>query len=1017
MTDLSSRLEQLSPAKRALLEKLAARGGAPPAADVVRPREGSGPAPLSFGQQRLWFLDRLQPGTPRYTIPVAFWLRGRLDVRALRAALGEVVSRHEALRTVFREVQGTPLQLVLPRVPAPLDTADLRALPEAAREAEAERRVRDFLRLPFDLARGPLLRAFAVRTGDEAWTLALGVHHVASDGWSQGILLRELSAAYAARVGGGAAPLPAPRLQYPDYAAWQRGTAHARVLDEQLAWWRERLGGTAPVLELPADRPRPAALGQRGAKHFAVLPAELAERAEAFARGEGASPFMTLLAAFQLLLGRLAGEEEVRVGTPVANRGRPETEGVVGFFVNTLVLRGDLSGDPTFRELVARVREETLGAFARPDLPFERLVEELHPERSLNHAPLVQVAFALQNAPDAPLRLPGCDIEETSPDLGVATLDLDVHLRRSGRGLELMARYSTDLWDAPSAARLAERYERLLRGALASPDARVSGLPLLDDAERERVLRAWNATERPYPAGLRVHDLFAAQAARTPDAVAVSWRGERTTYAELERRANRVANALRRRGVGPETRVGVCMGRTPELLAALLGVLGAGGAYVPLDPAYPRERLAWMVEDAGIRVVLTEARWADGLPDNASDVLVLEREGDALAAEPETAPESGVLPENLSHVIFTSGSTGRPKGVMIRHSSVVVLLHWLREVITDEERSCVLFATSINFDVSVAEVFGTLCWGGKLVLVENALELPAAGEPVVCASMVPSAAAELLHGGGIPASVRTLNLGGEALPAALARALYDLGTVAKVGNLYGPTEDTTYSTYSRVERGAAQVLVGRPVANTRAYVLDRHRQPVPAGVAGEMYLAGDGLARGYASRPGLTAERFLPDPFGEPGARMYRVMDRVRHRPDGELEYLGRTDFQVKVRGFRIEPGEIEAALLGHPAVRAAVAVVREDGPARGALVAYVAADEPPPTAAELRGLLKRSLPEYMVPGAFVVLEALPLTPSGKVDRRALPAPDASSAPEAYVAPRTPEEETLAAIWAELLGV
>ncbi|HEU0078115.1 MAG TPA: non-ribosomal peptide synthetase, partial [Longimicrobiaceae bacterium] len=469
---------------------------------------------------------------------------------------------------------------------------------------------------------------------------------------------------------------------------------------------------------------------------------------------------------------------------------------------------------------------------------------------------------------------------------------------------------------------------------------------------------------------------------------------------------------------GPETRVGVCLARTPELPAALLGVLKAGGAYVPLDPAYPRERLRWMVEDAGIRVVLTEASLADGLPDNVAEVLALDAEQGALAAEPETAPESGALPENLSHVIFTSGSTGRPKGVMIRHSAVVVLLHWLRETVSDEERGAVLFSTSINFDVSVAEVFGTLCWGGRLVLVENALELPAAGEPVVHASMVPSAAAELLHSGGIPASVKTLNLGGEALPAPLAQGLYALGTTERVGNLYGPTEDTTYSTYSLVRPGRARVLVGRPVANTRAYVLDRHLQPVPVGVAGELYLAGDKLARGYAARPDLTAERFLPDPFGEPGSRMYRVMDRIRWRADGELEYLGRLDFQVKVRGFRIELGEIEAALLGHPAVRAAVAVVREDAPGDRRIVAYVApAEGAIPDSAALREQVKRTLPEYMVPGAFVVLDALPLTPNGKVDRRALPAPDASSAAEAYVAPRTPGEERLAAVWAELLGV
>ncbi|HLL45661.1 MAG TPA: amino acid adenylation domain-containing protein, partial [Longimicrobiaceae bacterium] len=552
------------------------------------------------------------------------------------------------------------------------------------------------------------------------------------------------------------------------------------------------------------------------------------------------------------------------------------------------------------------------------------------------------------------------------------------------------------------------------------PERPFTEIAYLPEDEREQVLAAWNATERPYPAGLRVHDLLRAQAERTPDAVAVSWRGGRTTYTELDRRANRLAHALRRRGVGPETRVGVCMSRTPELLVALLAVLKAGGAYVPLDPAYPPERLGYMVEDAGISLVLTEWRLMASLPESVADVLALDQARDALAAEPDTAPESGVLPENLSHVIFTSGSTGRPKGVMIRHSSTVVLMHWLRENVSDDERSAVLFSTSINFDVSVAEIFGTLAWGGRLVLVENALELAdlPAGEEVVYASMVPSAAAELLRTGGIPASVRTLNLGGEALPGPLAQGLYGLGTVERVGNLYGPTEDTTYSTYSVVGKGAAGVFVGRPVANTRAYVLDGHLQPVPAGVVGELYLAGDKLARGYAARPDLTAERFLPDPFGAPGSRMYRVMDRIRWRPDGELEYFGRTDFQVKVRGFRIELGEIEAVLGRHPAVREAVAVVREDAPGDRRIVAYVTAGESRPEAAELRAHVGRHLPEYMVPSAVVVLDGLPLSPNGKTDRRALPAPERTEGAEGgYLAPRDTLELALARIWEDVLGV
>jgi amino acid adenylation domain-containing protein len=530
------------------------------------------------------------------------------------------------------------------------------------------------------------------------------------------------------------------------------------------------------------------------------------------------------------------------------------------------------------------------------------------------------------------------------------------------------------------------------------------------------VVEEWNATGRAYPTdGLRVHDLFGAQAARTPHAAALSWRGERLTYAELERRANRIANALRRRGVGPEVRVGICLPRTPDLVAAMLGVLGAGGAYVPLDPAYPRERLGYMLEDAAVSLVITDSTLADRLPDAAA--LLLDRDRDAIDAESADAPESGVGPENLSHVIFTSGSTGRPKGVMIRHSSVVVLLHWLRENVTDEERSSVLFSTSINFDVSVAEIFGTLAWGGKLVLVENALELATVGEDVVHVSMVPSAAAELLKSGGIPASVKTLNLGGEALPNALAQGLYALETVEKVGNLYGPTEDTTYSTYYVVPRGADEVLVGTPVANTRAYVLDRHLQPVPVGVVGELYLAGDGLSRGYANRSAMTAERFVPCPFGEPGGRMYRVMDRVRRRADGEIEYLGRTDFQVKVRGYRIELGEIEARLAEHPGVRAPVVHVREDAPGDPRLVAYYLGDEPVAVDA-LKAHLADRLPGYMVPAAYVWMEAYPLTPNGKVDRKALPAPEGDAyAAQEYAAPVGDTEEALAGIWAEVLGV
>ena len=997
--------------------ELLRNGGAAQAPPLERaPRDGALPA--SFAQQRLWVVDRLEPGGGAYNMPYALRMRGRLDAVALRMSLHELVRRHEALRTVFAEREGMPVQVVRPPAPPPFPTVDLAGLPAERREAEAARQAGDDAARPFDLARGPLLRSALLRLGDRDHVLCFTMHHVVSDAWSMDILVREVSALYAAFSRGEPSPLPELAVQYADFSAWQRSWLRGDVLDGEIGFWKARLAGAPPLLEIPTDRPRSAAQGARAGSHPFTLAAETARGLRALARREGATLFMAVLAAWQSLLGRYAGQDDVVVGSPVAGRTRAETEGLIGFFVNMLALRVDLAGEPTWRELLARVREEALGAYAHQDVPFERLVDELATERSLTYAPIFQVVFALQlSGGRERLAMDELELEPFGTGAGGAKFDLQLTLGDDGGELGGTLLFRAALFDPATVARLAGHFELLLEAMAADPARRPSGVSLLRGAERAQVLADWATTPHGYPAGARVHDLFAAQAARTPDAVAVSRRGRTTTYAELDRASARLARLLRRRGVGPETRVGICMGRTPELLTALLAVLRAGGAYVPLDPAYPAERLGYMVEDAGIALVLTASELLDRLPRGVPAVLALDaaEAREALAAGPDGAPECGATPENLSHVIFTSGSTGRPKGVMIRHSSTVVLLHWLRDNVSDEERSSVLFSTSINFDVSVAEIFGTLCWGGKLVMVENALELPEVAEPVVYASMVPTAARELLRSGGMPASVRTLNLGGEALPNDLAQALYATGTVERVGNLYGPTEDTTYSTYSLVAKGADRVLVGRPLAGTWAYVLDAGLQPVPAGVIGELYLAGDGLARGYAGRPELTAERFLPGPFGAPGSRMYRVMDRVRWRADGELEYFGRSDYQVKVRGFRIEPGEIEAALLAHPGVREAVVVARDEPGGGRRLVAYLAreADEAVPTA-ELRAHLEERLPDYMVPSAFVVLERLPLTPNGKVDRRALPAPSVDGE-EAFVAPRTEVEEILSGVWAEVL--
>ncbi|HET7234234.1 MAG TPA: amino acid adenylation domain-containing protein, partial [Longimicrobium sp.] len=997
---------------------------APPALSLIQRVERSGRLPLSYAQQRLWFLEQMGGLGSTYHILGGLHLRGELDREALVRALNRLVERHEALRTTFSAQGGEPEQRIGP-VTSRFALVEHDLVGEG--QEALQRLVAEAATAPFDLERGPLIRGRLVRLAEDGHLLLLTMHHIVSDAWSLQVLTDELGLLYAAFREGRSDPLPPLPIQYADYAAWQRRWVEDEVLEAQASYWTKTLAGAPALLELPTDHARPQLQDHAGASLGIVLDEPLTAGLKALSRRHGTTLFMTLLAGWAVVLGRLSGQEEVVIGTPTANRGRREIEGLVGFFVNTLALRVDLSERPTVAEVLERVKARALEAQDNQDIPFEQVVERVNPGRTLAYTPLFQVMFDWQGAPRGSMELPGLERgratgAEPGPVPGwgqtTATFDLTLSLRESGARIGGGLNYATSLFERATALRHLEYLRRVLEAMAADDLQPVDTLPLLPEAERRLVVEEWNATTRPYPReGFRVHDLFRAQAARTPHAVALSWRGERVTYAELEARANQVANALRRRGVGPEVRVGICLPRTPELVVAMLGVLGADGAYVPLDPAYPCERLGYMLEDAGIALVITESALAERLPETAAALLLLDRERDALAVESAVAPETGAGPENLSHVIFTSGSTGRPKGVMIRHSSVVVLLHWLRENVTDEERSSVLFSTSINFDVSIAEVFGTLSWGGKLVLVENALDLPSAGEEVVYASMVPSAAAELLRSGGIPASVKTLNLGGEALPNALAQGLYALGTVEKVGNLYGPTEDTTYSTYSLVPRGAEQVRVGTPVANTQAYVLDRHLQPVPVGAVGELYIGGDGLSRGYASRPAMTAERFIPCPYGAPGARMYRVMDRVRRRGDGEIEYLGRTDFQVKVRGYRIELGEIEARLAEHPGVRAPIVLVREDAPGDRRLVAYYQGDQPVVVDA-LKAHLTERLPGYMVPAAYVWMERLPLTPNGKVDRKALPAPEGDAfARRGYETPVGETETALAEIWAELLKV
>jgi amino acid adenylation domain-containing protein len=1017
--------------KRQLLEKW--RRGA-----LVDPsgRPGIGPRPegaasLSYAQERLWFLEQLQPGTAAYNMPAALRLRGPLDVGALGQSLGEIVRRHEALRTTFVAVEGRPFQVIAEPRAVGLPVIDLAGLPETEREAEAERLAGEEAQRPFDLARDLLLRARLLRLDEREHVLLLTLHHIACDAWSVGVLSREVAELYEAFSRGQPSCLPELPLQYADFAAWQRAWLQGETLATQLGYWKRRLAGVPPALELPTDRPRPAVPSSRGGRHPFTFPRELGESLQALGRREGGTLFMTLLGAFQVLLSRYTGSDDIVVGSPVAGRSERETERLIGLFVNTLVLRTDLSGDPTFRELLGRVREVCLDAHAHQDLPFEKLVEELQPERDPSRTPLFQVMFTLQNAPRAALSMAGLEVSGMAVDRATAKFDLSLSMGETERGLQGTLAYSAGLFDAATIARLARHYRTLLEGVVADPERRLSELPLLTEEERQQILVEWNATASDYPRERCVHELFEAQVERTPEAVAVACEGQHLTYRELNWRANQLAHHLRRLGVGPEVPVGICVERSLEMLVGLLGILKAGGAYVPLDPTCPLERLAFVLNDTRVPLLLTQERLVSRLPAHAVQVVRLDADWGAIGQAPATNRSSDLRPDNLAYVIYTSGSTGQPNGVAVEHRSLVNYLTWVQEHLFDPNMQSLPTATNLTFDASLKQVFGPLLSGGAVWVISDDLAAdPAALLQAItmrapaglnCVPSVWQAILDTIRSGRSrgPSSLEHLFLGGEQLSRELVdRSLAELAQL-RIWNLYGPTEATANATAGRIIPGEA-VTIGRPIANTRIYILDQRLQPVPVGVPGELHIGGACLARGYLNCPKLTAERFIPDSFGgEPGGRLYRTGDLARYRPDGQIEFLGRLDDQVKVRGYRIELGEIEAALVGHPGVREAVVVAGEDEFGDNRLLAYIVSGESAPTASEARAFLREKLPEYMLPSAFVPLETLPRTPNGKPDRRALLTQDRArpGIEEAFVTPRTRVEELLASIWAEVLGV
>jgi amino acid adenylation domain-containing protein len=1004
-----------------------------PATRTIARRSNADPAPLSFAQQRLWFLEQLEPRSVAYSVGQFMRLTGDLKLDALQRALSEIVARHESIRTTFAAVDAKPVQVIASSANVPLAVEDLSHLPVPDRPIEAQRRVADELNRPFDLSVGPLLRARLYRLNQQEHLLLLCSHHIISDKWSRDIYQRELSALYDAYSQGQPSPLPELPIQYADYAIWQREWLQGEVLQQQLSIWKKKLGGELPILKLPTDRPRPRVQTYRGARESIVLPPVLVDLLTLLGCKESVTLYMTLLAAFKALLHRTTGLEDILVSSTIAGRNRIETESLIGFFANTLVLRTSLAGDPTFRELLGRVRQTCLDACANQDLPFEKLVEELQPERNQCHPPLFQTMFNLQDVPRQEIRLPGLTISDLDIERATARFDVTFLLAPTDKGLGLDVEYNIDLFDGSTIQRMLQHYRNLLEGIAANPDLRISNVPLLTEAETRQLLIEWNDTKTEYPSDKCIHELFEEQVERTPAAVAVVHEERELSYGELNTRANQLAHYLRELGVKPDGRVAICVERGIEMVVSLLAVLKAGGAYVPLDPAYPAERLKYMLEDSAPTVLLTQGRLKEMFAgrSNALAVIDLATNTPQWADQPESNPDRagvGLTPRHLVYVIYTSGSTGTPKGVMAEHRGLQNLLQWYTKESNLSSGDVVLVVTSYSFDLTQRNIFGTLIVGGLLYLAKEPFDAQAivtlvTRERISIMNLTPSAFHTLIDCSvkGELGRVRTVILGGEVIDS--SRLLKLVKPWPEFFNCYGPTECTGVVVFYRMSPDLEQyrnrsVPLGRPIANARIYILDGHGQPVPIGVAGEIYIGGVGVARGYLNRPELTAERFVRDPFTpEAGARMYKTGDLGRWLPDGTIEFLGRNDFQVKVRGYRIELGEIEARLREHAGVREAVVLAQEDSAGDKRLVTYYTGVETV-GAEELGRHLTERLPEYMVPAAYVRLKALPLTPNGKLDRKALPVPKADAyAVRGYEAPQGEVETILAAIWADVLKV
>jgi amino acid adenylation domain-containing protein len=1064
MSDLLERLNKLSPEKREfVLKKLRSQQlisaidngtQAPPIVPVTREQA----IPLSFAQARLWFLDQLDKESFDYKVPSLWQVTGHLEVAALEQAIAQIIQRHEVLRTNFAIVDGSPVQVINPHLAVTLPVVDLEHLPAEEQFSQVRRLTTEEAQRPFELTNDSLLRLLLLRLGKESHVLLIVIHHIVCDGWSMEIFARELSTVYAAFCTKKLSPLPKLPIQYADFAHWQRKWLSGEVYEAKFNYWQQQLAGIPPLLKLPTDRPRPPVQTFRGSAEYCELNGELTQKLKHLSQQSGTTLFMTMLAAFALLLSRYSNQEDIVVGSPIANRNHQEVEPLIGFFVNSLVLRTNLQGNPSFLELLQRVRQMALDAYAHQDLPFEKLVEELQPERSLSYHPLFQVMFALQNAAMGELRLPGLNLSPLKWEYTTVQFDLALTIKETEQELIAEWEYNSDLFDTATIVRMIGHFQTLLESIVANPQQPVAALPWLTADEKHQLLIEWNDTQTEYPADLCIHEIFEQQVERLPDAVAIMFENTQLTYRQLNTRANQLAHYLQNLGVKPEVLVGICVERSLEMIVGMLGILKAGGAYVPLDPVYPQERLAYMLNDSQISVLLTQRHLADSLPKNQAQVICLDTEWQVISTESEENLVTGVKPSNLAYVIYTSGSTGKPKGVMIEHQSLVNFIAATTVLYELNSSDRILQFSSISFDSAVDEIYNPLSCGATLVLrtdeMLNAstfmqkcrewqltvLELPTAYWHQLMSELA-------VTDETLPTSLRLVIVGGEQMQSEKVKlwqrcvdeGLYrhKPGKPPLLINGYGPSEATIAVTNYKLselvlEDTQSQVPVGRPISNVQIYILDQCLQPVPIGVAGELYIGGKCLARGYLNAKELTAEKFIPNPFDNlefklrfqrtkgatQNSKLYKTGDLARYLPDGNIEFLGRSDTQVKIRGFRIELSEIEGVLNQHPQVQETTVIVREDSLGNKCLIGYVVANQHPPTDDELRRFLKQKLPNYMMPSAFVMLDALPMTPNGKVDHRALPAPDMELSMKAnFVPPRNTLELQLVQVWEEILNV